>query len=171
MVEATTVELITTLFTALTVLSATIAAYLSFRSIRTNIDSTKSQVLLQCLREYINIQKNRTGARLEQSEELCANYYRELFDLHWTEFQMWKLNFIDDTTMTAWLNSRYRNYLDDYLIAEKENGDKIKIRYKDIWDKVLIEHYFEKDDPFVKFMKHTYDNKIKEALKMKTKVD
>lgn len=171
MVDATTVGIITAVFTALTVLCATIAAYLSFCSIKTNIDATKSQVLLQCLREYINIRKDRTNARLEGSEDLCLNYYRELFDLHWTEFRLWRLKFIDDTTMTAWLNSRYRNYLDDYLIAKNETGEEVKIRYKDTWNKGLIENYFEKDDQFVKFMNLTYDNKIEEALKMKQKVD
>ena len=171
MVDATTIGLITAIFTVLTVISATIAAFLSYHSIKKNIDSIKSQVLLQCLREYINIRKDQTTARLEKSEELCSNYYRELFDLHWTEFRLWRLNYIDDAIMATWLKSRNRNYLNDFLIAENEKGEKVEIYYKDMWDKVLIENYFEKDDPFVKFMKFAYENKIQEALKMKQEVD
>ena len=171
MVDATTIEVITMIFTALTVFFASIAAYLSFRSIKKNIDSTKSQVLLQCLREYINIKKNRTNARLMKNEEMCSNYYIELFDLHWTEFQLWRLFYIDDAVMETWLNSRNRNYLSDFLIAENEKGEKVEIHYKDMWKKVLVENYFEKDDPFVKFMTFAYENKIQEALKMKPKVD
>lgn len=169
MVDATLVELAMMFLTAITVLSATYAAYLSYRSIKTNINTTKSQVLLQCLREYIDIQKDRTNAKIEKTEELCSDYYRELFDVHWTEFQLWRLNFIDDDSMTAWLNSRYRNYLNDYLIAKNEKGKEIKICYKDSWEKSVQENYFEKDDPFLAFMKLAHDNNIKEALKMKLK--
>lgn len=171
MVDATIIELITAIFTVLTVISATIAAFLSYHSIRKNIDSIKSQVLLQCLREYINIRKDRTDARLKKSEELCSNYYSELFDLHWTEFRLWRLNYIDDAIMATWLKSRNRNYLNDFLIAENETGETVEIHYKDMWNNVLIEDYFEIDDPFVKFMKLAYENKIQEALKMKQEVD
>ncbi|MCD4704771.1 hypothetical protein K8R66_01710 [bacterium] len=55
--------------------------------------------------------------------------------------------------------------------CKNETGEEVKIRYKDTWNKGLIENYFEKDDQFVKFMNLTYDNKIEEALKMKQKVD
>ncbi|NOR46803.1 MAG: hypothetical protein GQ533_01975 [Methanosarcinaceae archaeon] len=171
MVDATIIELITAIFTVLTVISATIAAFLSYHSIRKNIDSIKSQVLLQCLREYINIRKDRTDARLKKSEELCSNYYSELFDLHWTEFRLWRLNYIEDAIMATWLKSRNRNYLNDFLIAENEKGETVEIHYKDMWNNVLIEDYFEIDDPFVKFMKLAYENKIQEALKMKQEAD
>jgi len=73
--------------------------------------------------------------------------------------------------MATWLNSRNRNYSNDFLIAENEKGETVEIHYKDMWNNVLIEDYFEIDDPFVKFMKLAYENKIQDALKMKPEVD
>ena len=169
MVDDNLIEIVTMLLTALTLISAVSVTYLSYKTIKTNIDTNKSQVLLQCLREYINIQKDRTIAIREHNEEMILNYYRELFDLHWTEYQLWRLNFIDDTPMTAWINGRYRDYLDDYLIAKDEKGDEIKIYYKDCWDNLVKTNYFEKDDKFITFVKYAHDNNIKDALKMNKK--
>lgn len=173
MVDAALIEFFMVVLTALTVmvtvLSAVCVAYLNYKSIKTNIDTNKSQVLLQCLREYGNVMKDRTNAKNEKNRELIIGYYRELFDLHWTEFRLWKLDFIEDDTMTAWLNSRYRDYLTDYLTAQDENGDEIEISYKDSWDDLVKTNYFEKDDKFLIFMKYAYDNHIEDALKMKNK--
>lgn len=167
MVDANLIDILKIALTALTVISAAFVTYLSYKSIKTNIDTNKSHVLLQCLREYIDIKKSRTNAKIEQNEELILNYYRELFDLNWTEFQLWKLNFIEDTTMTAWLSGRHRDYLNDCMTAKDEKGNETKICYKDSWDKIVQTNYFEKKDKFLIFMKHAHDNRIEDALKMK----
>ena len=169
MVDADLIDILTIALTALTVLSAVFVTYLSYKSIKTNIDTNKSQVLLQCLREYGQVMKDRTNAKNEKNRELIINYYRELFDLHWTEFRLWKLDFIEDDTMTAWLNGRYRDYLNDSLTAEDENGNDIEISYKDSWNDLVKANYFEKEDKFIIFMKYAYDNHIADALKMKQK--
>lgn len=91
MVDASTVQLITMVFTSITAVSAAGAAYMSFRSIKANINTTKSLVLLNCLKEYIDVRKDRTKALKDNNKELCFDYYRELFDLHWTEFRLWMI--------------------------------------------------------------------------------
>lgn len=171
MVEAITIQLIATGITAISAIFAAIAASLSYLSIKTNVDTAKSQVLLQCLREYIEIRNHRTKALTEKKKELCEDYYRELFDLHWTEFRLWRWGYIDDETMSLWLSLRFRNYRDDSLIIKNENEVDIKTTYKECWDKLIESNYFEKDDPFTKFMNLVHIEQIKEAIKMKKEIE
>lgn len=167
MADTTTIQFIISIAPAISATLAAFAAGLSYLAIRTNIDNTKSQVLLDCLREYIEIRKHRTTAIMANSKELCSDYYRELFDLHWTEFRLWRKGYIDDETMKSWLNIRYRNYMGDSLIFKDKAGKWIKVNYKESWEKLIKEDYFEKDDLFVNFMTYNHNNEIKKALKMK----
>lgn len=76
------------------------------------------------------------------------------------------IGYIDNETMKSWLNGRYRNYSNDNLAIMNEKKE-IKITYKEIWDKLNQDNYFEKDDPYIKFMNHAHANEIEEAMDMK----
>lgn len=167
MIDPEISQLITTVAPAIAAGSAAVAAILSLLSIRTNVNTARSHVLLQCLEDYIEIQKHRTDALMKRNEKLCLDYYRELFDLHWTEFRLWKSGFIDDETMSTWLKIRYRNYLNDAISFMDDAGKEIKISYKESWEKLINENYFEKDDLFIKFMGYAHNDEIPRAIEMK----
>lgn len=168
MIDPEISQLITTVAPAIAAGSAAIAAILSLLSIRANINTARSNVLLRCLEDYLEIQKHRTDALMKKNETLCFDYYRELFDLCWTEFRLWKSGFIDDETMSIWLKIRYRNYDKNDAISFKDaTGNDIKVYYKESWKKLIKENYFEKDDLFIKFMEYAHNDEIHKAIGMK----
>jgi hypothetical protein len=154
------------LFTAGSAFAAFLAAFFNYRAIKTHLDNEKSKVLLQCLEKYFNVRKDRTRAIQEQRKELCEDYYREILDLLWTEFTLWKSGYIDDEIMIQWSMARLRSYTNetlDYL----ENGKTMSISCKEYWE-VVTNHlnYFEITDSFVLFMGHVQSNNIKVAIKL-----
>jgi hypothetical protein len=156
------------LFVAASACAAFIAAILNYLAIRTNIDNEKSKVLLQCLEKYFHVRKDRTKAILERKKEFCEEYYRELLDLTWTEFHLWKKGYIDDDVMMSWSIALYRNHNSEDLPYLNEHGAEVSYRYEDYWKYIIETNYFERTDPFIEFMNNLHLNKIDDAMKMKT---
>jgi len=144
--------------------AAAIATYFQARAIT---KSTTASNLVNCLDAYTKLMRDRTKAEEQKSEKLCKDYYRELFDLHWTEFQIWRGDMIPDRVMRAWLAVRRRNYEKDFLQFDTDNGQKITVKYSQIWDELKSQRYFEPSDPYLQFMDKAHEEVITDMKKLK----
>lgn len=154
------------------VASAAAAAIFTWREAKAVTKSTTSSNLINCLNAYITIMRAKTKALEDKSEQQCKDFYRELFDLHWTEFQMWRDGLIPDHVMKAWLAVRRRNYLEDSMQFDKD-GQKITVSYRQVWDELEHKKYFEPTDPYRQLMNKVHEeiitdmNKLREEFKRK----
>lgn len=121
--------------------------------------STTSSNLINCLNAYITVMRARTKAIEDKSEEQCKSFYRELFDLHWTEFQMWRDGLIPNHVIEAWLAVRGRNYREDSIQFDKD-GKVVIVSYKQVWDDLIDRRYFEPTDRYLDLMKIVHDEKL-----------
>jgi hypothetical protein len=164
-IPATEIQTFALLLTAGSAFAAFLAAFFNYRAIRTHLDNEKSKVLLQCLEKYFNVRKDRTRAIQDRRKDLCEDYYREILDLLWTEFILWRNGYIDDEIIYQWSMARLRSYTNESLEYD-ENGVAKKISCKDYWDYSTNQiNYFEITDFFVAFMNHIQANDINEAIK------
>lgn len=148
---------------AIAAAAAAIFTWLQARAIK---KSTTSSNLINCLNSYVNIMRTRSRALENKSELLCKDYYRELFDLHWTEFQMWRDGLIPDHVMDAWLSVRRRNYKEDFLEFDKD-GQKVHVSYQQIWHELEQRKYFEPTDTYCVLMNKAHDEKIADIKKLR----
>lgn len=159
---------LTSLFQAITAIGTLTAAIYSANAARSVRTQTKASVQLSCLSSYTATQQNKLKASQSSSPDLCKAYFRELFDLHWAEHQLWKANSIDDPVMKTWLNVRFNDYKNkDSLIIKDKKGKKLTITYPGVWDDLIRTEYFKETDDFVKLMILTHEGKIDEALRLK----
>lgn len=127
-------------------------------------DGLIADIQLKCLRQYLSIQKERRISKDDEFlREKAEDYFRSLFDLHYTEFHLWKQGYINDDCMRDWLDIRYRNYTKEDSIQISENE---KVTYKETWLKFVSDEYFYPDDNsnFVKMMRKVHENKIEKAM-------
>jgi len=147
---------------------AAIAAIAAWRQTRAVSKSTTSSILINCLNAYLGIMRSRTRALENKSEQQCKDFYRELFDLHWTEFQLWREKLIPDHVMNAWLAVRRRNYNKDSLEFETETGKKVSVTYQQLWRELKEDiEYFEPTDPFIRFMDKAHAEAITDMCKLR----
>ena len=126
---------------------------------KANIGST----MLACLERYTAVMADKRNAVKKHDILLAKQFYRELFDLHWSEMYLWKDGIISDSTMLYWLKVRKRNYDNDRISVKTKDLDKVQevdVSYKDYWNEINNTRYFERDDPFVKLMEEVHDGKI-----------
>jgi hypothetical protein len=147
---------------------AVAAAIATWRQALAISKSTTSSNLINCLNAYIAIMRARTRALENKSEQQCKDFYRELFDLHWTEFQLWQEHMIPDHVMKAWLAVRRRNYNKDSLEFETETGHKVSVTYQQVWRELKEDiEYFEPTDPFIRFMDKAHTQVITDMQKLR----
>lgn len=139
--------------------------YMSKKSIKTQEDQNRSLIMIECLRLYADIQRGRTKAVTEKNAQMAKDYYREMLDLHWTEYYLWKNKMIYDGVMKLWLDARHRNYKDDRLTIETAPGAVVNVAYSDVWAELRNIKYFAPNDPFVSFIEKVHDGTIEEAMK------
>lgn len=108
----------------------------------------------------------RAQAIESKNEQRCKDFYRELFDLHWTEFQMWRDELIPDHVMKAWLDIRRRNYHED-SIQFKKNGQEVTVSYRQVWDELEHKKYFEPTDPYRQLMNKIHEEVIADMRKLR----
>jgi len=154
----------------LSVLVALIVALILCWQIIRLKEEFKGKVLFNALNSYIAIQKDRSIVISEKNPESARNYYREMFDLHWTEFNLWRKGYIDDYIMIAWLHARRRNYEHDTISTTDENGNAIIVSYKKVWESLIdpANAYFIRGDPFITFMEYVHADNIPRAIREKT---
>jgi hypothetical protein len=146
-------------------LVAATAAIFSFLAVRAIGKQTRASILLGCLDAYIQIRRHRSEAITAKSQTQCEDYYRELFDLHWSEYQLFAASHIPENVMRAWLDSRWRNYREDKVEFTNEGGQRLTVTYEDMWNKLLKSGYFTMKDRYVGFMNLAHEGKIEEALR------
>jgi hypothetical protein len=164
--DATFLTAVTAVFTALTALATTVLSLITYDSFKRNMDASKSQMLLTCMNHYIQIQKDRTKAIIEKKSDYVREYYREMFDLHWTEFQLWNIGYIDDERMKPWLKLRHKDFDHDYILIDDQPPSD-KLTYKQVWNELLDANYFSKNGLFATFMDYAHSNDVEEALALK----
>lgn len=135
----------------MTALGACAAAFFTCLAARATAKANRGQTLLACLDKYMSIMKDKRKA--EESEEvgLAKEFYRELFDLHWSEFNLWHDGAIPNNVMRAWVIVRKRNFDKDMIVCTFQKRTE-EISYADEWEYLKETEYFEKNDPFVHFM-------------------
>lgn len=145
-------------------LAAIIAIGIAITTTNRNYAFSKSQMLLQTMNHYIIIRKDRSIATMNNEKESCKQYYREMFDLYWAEFNLWRLGHIDDECMKIWMEQANKNNKCDFLIVRGNNQTVDKIEYNEEWNKLIKDDYFEEKDPFRQFMNLVHDGQIEEAM-------
>jgi len=147
--------------------SAAGAAVFTWLTARATNKATIASNLINCLNAYTVLMRARTKAEEARSEKLCKDFYRELFDLHWTEFQIWRDGMIPDHVMNAWLAVRRRNYAKDALEFETATGQGATVTYQQVWNALKDAEYFEPTDPFVRFMDKAHSEAITDMKKLR----
>lgn len=156
----------------LAALGACMAAIFTAYAARATAKANTGQTLLSCLENYINIMKVRRNAEEKKNPDLAKEFYREMFDLHWSEFHLWHEGAIPDHVMRAWLSVRQRNYNADNINCQAQDGTQRMVSYRDIWGELVSNGYFELNDRFVEFMNKAHSSsefQSMKKLKKKTK--
>jgi hypothetical protein len=159
------VNIVQLVLLVLSALGASLAATFTYFAATATKKASRGAALLSCLQNYIGIMKDKRKAEEEGTSRLAEEFYRELLDLHWSEFHLWRDGVIPDSVMLPWIRVRKRNFNEDRITCTNEGG-KI-VTYKDCWSKLEGMNYFEIDDPFVQFMNkvHAGDITTLKALK------
>jgi hypothetical protein len=131
----------------------------------TMLKQTKATIMQKCTETYIIIRRQRSKAIEDKSEELAKDYYREICDLHWSEYILYKEDLIPHSAMKAWLDARSRNYTNDNVPIEDNIRGIRRITYAEVWNELLEKGYFEKDDPFVEFMDKVHKGNVIDVIK------
>jgi hypothetical protein len=147
--------------------SAATAAFVTYRAADAGKKAARGATLLDCLNKYTTTMKHKREATQKRSVELAEEFYRELFDLHWTEFHIWQQGVIPDQIMRSWLYIRKRNFDTDSIPCVSPAGNTLAVTYRDQWQKVKRENYFEMSDPFVKFMDDAHAGPIADMKKLR----
>jgi hypothetical protein len=129
------------------------------------LKETKASVLQKCTESYIIIRRQKSKAVMEKSLEIAKDYYREICDLHWSEFRLYSEDLITESTMKAWLGARARNYSNDKIEFKDIMGNVITVKYADVWKELLKDGYFLEGDPFILFMNTVHEGRLDDALR------
>ena len=121
------------------------------------------ETLFKCLDAYNKVMDYKAKTRAEHTYDAYLDYYRALFDLHWTEYQMWMEDAVKPKHYRAWLNARKMSYLAPATTV-LVNHVATPISYRIVWDCLLQNGYFERSDPFVGHMELVHAGRIEEAL-------
>lgn len=149
-------------------LAATCAAassVFSYVAVRYVARQTRAQVILDCMRSYTNIRRLRTDATEHHSVDRARDYYRELFDLHWTEYELYRERLIPRRMYVAWLDARRRNFREDGIEIQLPNAQCQRVTYAECWHKLVNDNYFSPADGFVAFMQLVHDNNVDAAIR------
>lgn len=152
---------------AVAAVSAALAAVFTWFAADGTKKASRGAALLSCLERYIAIMKDRREAQDEQSVQLAEDFFREMFDLHWSEFYLWRDGVIPDRAMLSWLRVRKRNFDGEAIPCRTASGEEKSVTYKECWEAAASQNYFEIDDPFRQFMDKTHAGELTtlEALK------
>ena len=145
---------------SVTALGAFMAAFFTLFAARSTKTASRGATMLDCLDKYITIMKDKRKAMEEKKPQLAEEFYRELFDLHWSEFHLWHENVIPNKVMHSWLYIRKRNFNGDKILCKFEGGKEENVTYREQWEKAKSENYFEINDPFIKFMDRAHSEAI-----------
>ena len=121
--------------------------------------------LFKALDVYLKVRELRSKAETSHTHQDWEDYYRALFDLQWSEFQVWRNDALPDQPYKAWLLQHHKMYETDEkpLVAPTP-----AISYRTAWADLLNSGYFLSTDSFVAHMKAVHEGKV--ALAMRSKL-
>jgi hypothetical protein len=154
-----------TLISLLATLAAAAAAAFSYLAVRALRRQTEAQVVLGCLQAYSSVRRRRQKAVQADSADECKEYYRELCDLHWSEYSLYRNRHLSASIMRFWLDARWRDFQNDTMTVRGPGGNAVSVSYADQWRQLVADKYFAPSDRFVDFMNLVHEGKIEEALK------
>jgi len=137
--------------TALSSVAACLTSFFSLRNIQKNSRASKSQVLFTAMDHFLRIQKNEREAITSQKEESMREYYIEFFSLIWTEYQSYRLGYIDRDTMKVWMELLNTKFTTEQSCEE-------------MWGKLVKENYYSETDSFYIFIENVRKGNIDKAL-------
>lgn len=189
------INIVATVGTAIAAISAAIAARNSSSTldlmeaqhdqiIESTKEKAKSEILLKCLDNYLNIMSKESRAIQDNQMSHAYDAQRSLIDLLWFEFQLWQKGHIDDDHFEAWLEIRKKNYREDKpnlkftedglpghftnyrRINREEATGKVIVSYRRVWDYLLNIGYYPDGDPFLTFLNaiHNPEKKVLHVL-------
>ncbi len=146
---------ITNLLTGLTVLVGIMTYQVSNDDAR---DQEKAANLVESMKIYMNVQNERRAALTEtdtaKRRVMARNYWRNLFDMHWLVFQLYRKSDMDQNIFTTWTTSRFINY---WSAGESiPVGDGSSVSYRQEWEQLGQGHYFMDKGEYQVFMKEVY---------------
>nr|VFJ61468.1 MAG: hypothetical protein BECKDK2373B_GA0170837_110112 [Candidatus Kentron sp. DK]VFJ66588.1 MAG: hypothetical protein BECKDK2373C_GA0170839_11512 [Candidatus Kentron sp. DK] len=146
------------------IFASIIALVIAFLTLKQLHFQTKGLVLLGCLENYQRITRGREKAITNRSKREAHLYYREICDLHWTEFKMWESGAIPDHVIDVWIRARHYDYKNEYIEFENNEGVRVIVDYKTVWDSLKKKGYFQSEDSFTIFMDLAHHGEIEKAL-------
>lgn len=142
-------------------IGVSVAAWLAYRAVQVHKNASNGSTMVACLGKYIDIMEHKRVAEEGNRVSLAEQYYREIFDLLWSEVRFWRDKVIHDDTMFAWLYIRRKHYEDDDKIQVKlDDGTTKDIKYREEWEKSFAGHYFHPSDPYIPFMRKVHNGEI-----------
>lgn len=126
------------------------------------------EAFFKCLEGYLKIMDYRSIAIKEKNFYSYLDYYRALFDLQWSEYQMWLRDTIPDGPYRVWLGLRYGQYCEESLeLNDCVEGVADTISYRLVWERLLSKNYFEEKDPFRAHMELVHEGNLDDAMNQK----
>jgi len=148
----------------ITVFVTLVIAIFNFLAVKEMEKEAKASVMQKCTESYIMIRRQRSKAIMENSVQIAKDYYREICDLHWSEFRLYSDGLIPKNVMKAWLDARARNFSNDQIeLGDNRTGTQI-VKYSEEWVALLDNGYFETEDPFVQFMNNVHEGRVDDVL-------
>jgi len=148
--------------------AAAVAAMFSYWAVKGLRKQTNATILLTCLQSYLDVRRTRVRATQDKSKGLAYTYYRELFDLHCSEYNLWRRRLIDQEVTKMWIIARRRDFQKDQIVIQDDGEGSNLVSYSDVWQQLLETEYFHPSDPFVEFMNRAHKGEIDAALRNKT---
>lgn len=147
--------------------AAALSAFFSYLALRSFNTQTYANILVSCMENYMQVEKVKAEAIRKKSAALCKESLRELFDLTWREFNLWKMGCIPDTVMIPWLLGRRYQYQQEKLSIRNSRGKITTVEYKKVWQDRIAEGYFDPRSDFGRFMKeiHEGNKRVQDILR------
>jgi hypothetical protein len=157
--------LIASVMVAVGALAASI--YFNIRTVELTRRRDNRDALFKALDGYLRTRELRSKAEREtdpsKAWENWAEYYRVLFDLHWSEFYVWSGEAIADAPYEEWMKQLRQDFKEHK--TAKNAVPQIGIHIA--WDELRDKKYFDDNDEFVRHMDLVRAGQIDEAMSRK----
>ncbi len=130
-------------------------------SVFQNLGRGRREGLFKCLESYWQVMKFRAEAEEKLTYEKYYDYYRALFDLQWSEYQLWKRYSLPTSAYREWIKQRRRDYNKPAVQRQRRDTNTMEnISYKMVWDDLIKDSYYDAKDPFIAHLEKIHDNRL-----------
>lgn len=124
--------------------------------------------LFKCLDGYWKVMDYKAQADSDQTYEKLHHYYRALFDLQWSEFQIWQRRSLRSSIYREWLNQRHHDFTSDLVRKTIEQNSR-EICYRLVWRELSENGYFHRSDPFITHLAKVHMGNVEGAMSDRSK--